>query len=72
LFSRWLCRHDLLLEIISVEGKEFCNGVINEMLKLMTFKKTTKSPYHPQNNAQVEVCNKTIYTYLKTQADTHT
>jgi hypothetical protein len=31
--------------------------------------KTTTSPYHPKTNAQVEVCNKTIATYLKTQVD---
>jgi hypothetical protein len=25
LFSRWLCRHGLPLEIVSDNGKEFCN-----------------------------------------------
>ena len=72
LFSRWLCRHGLPLEIVSDGGKEFCNEVVNEMLKLMEIKKTTTSPYHPQTNAQVEVCNKTIATYLKTQVDSST
>jgi hypothetical protein len=51
---------------------KFCNDVVNEMLKIMLIKKTTTSPYHPQTNAQVEVCNKTITTYLKTQVDTTT
>ena len=37
------------------------------MLKMMELKKTTTSPYHPQSNAQVEVCNKTMTKYLKTQ-----
>jgi hypothetical protein len=41
------------------------------MLKLMSIK-TTTSPYHSQTNTQVEVCNKTIATYLKTQVDTNT
>ncbi len=72
LFSRWLCRHGLPLEIVSDGGKEFCNEVVNEMLKLMSIKKTTTSPYHPKTNAQVEVCNKTIATYLKTQVDSNT
>ena len=53
-------------------GKEFCNEVVNKMLKLMSIKKTTTSPYHPQTNAQVEVCNKTIATYLRTQVDNST
>jgi len=72
LFSRWLCRHGLPLEIVSDGGKEFCNEIVNEMLKMMTIKKTTTSPYHPKTNAQVEVCNKTIATYLKTQVDSNT
>jgi hypothetical protein len=72
LFSRWLCRHGLPLEIASDGGKEFCNEVVNEMLKLMSVKKTTTFPYHPKTNAQVEVCSKTITTYLKTQVDSNT
>jgi transposase InsO family protein len=72
LFSRWLCRHGLPLEIVSDGGKEFCNEAVNEVLKLMSIKKTTTSPYHPKTNAQVEVCNKTISNYLKTQEDTNT
>ncbi len=72
LFSRWLCRHGLPLEIVSEGGKEFCNEIVNEMLKLMSIKKTTTSPYHPKTNAQVEACNKTIATYLKTQVDSNT
>ena len=38
LFSRWLCRHGLPLEIVSDGGKEFCYEVVNEMLKLMSIK----------------------------------
>jgi hypothetical protein len=29
LFSRWLCRHGLLLEIGSDNGKEFCNEIVS-------------------------------------------
>jgi hypothetical protein len=48
LFSRWLCRHGLPIEMVSDRGKEICNEVVNEMLKLMSIKKTTTSPYHPK------------------------
>ena len=72
LFSKWLCRHGLPNEIVSDNGKEFCNSVVDKMLLLMNVKKTNTSPYHPQTNAQVEVCNKTIATYLKTQVSTDT
>ena len=72
LFTRWLCRHGLPEEIVSDGGKEFCNEVVNKMLKMMKVKKTTTSPYHPQTNAQVEVCNKTVAQYLRTQVETNT
>jgi hypothetical protein len=29
LFSKWLCRHGLLLEIASNTGKEFCNEIVD-------------------------------------------
>ena len=34
--------------------------------------KTTASPHHPLTNAQVEVCNKTVAQYLKTQVENKT
>ena len=72
LFSKWLCRHGLPAEIVSDGGKEFCNEIVDKMLKMMKIKKTTTSPYHPQTNAQVEVCNKTVAQYLKTQVESNT
>ena len=38
----------------------------------MNIKKTTTSPYHPQTNAQTEVCNKTIAQYLGIHVDKST
>ena len=35
LFSKWLCRHGLPAEIVSDNGKEFCNEVVDKMMKLM-------------------------------------
>jgi transposase InsO family protein len=67
LFSRWLRRHGLPLEIVSDNGKEFCNDIVDTLLKFVKIKKTNTTPYHPQTNAQAEVCNKTIAAYLKTQ-----
>ena len=72
LFSKWLCRHGLPAEIVSDNGKEFCNEVVDKLMKLMKIKRTTTSPYHPQTNAQVEVCNKTVAQYLKTQVESNT
>ena len=38
----------------------------------MHIKQTTTSPNHPKTNAQVEVCNKTVAQYLKTQVASNT
>jgi hypothetical protein len=43
--------YGLPLKIVSDGGKEFCNEVVNEMLKLMSIKKTTTYLYHPQRSA---------------------
>ncbi len=48
IFSRWLCRHGLPLDIVSDKGKEFCNKVVNEMLKLMSIKKLLHPPAAPR------------------------
>ena len=69
IFSRWLCRHGLPLEFESDNGTEFCNQIIEQLLKLLEIKKTTTSAYHPQSNTLVEVCNKTIAEYLRINAN---
>ena len=58
LFNQWICRYGMPEEILSDGGKEFCNNIVNPILKMMNIKKTTTSPCHPQTNAQAEVCNK--------------
>jgi hypothetical protein len=35
LFTRWLCRHGLPLEIVSDQGKEFCNEIVEKLLALL-------------------------------------
>ena len=40
LFQRWLCRHGLPLEILSDQGKEFCNEIVDKLLELLKIKKT--------------------------------
>ncbi len=67
LFSTHLCRHRLPLEIVSDKVKEFCNEIVDTLLKLMGIKKTNATPSHPQTNAQAEVNNVTIAACLKIQ-----
>ena len=67
LFSRWLCRHGLPLEIVSDNGKELCIEIVDTLLKLMKIKKTNTTPFYSQTNVQADVCYKTIAAYLKAQ-----
>jgi transposase InsO family protein len=55
------------LENVSDNYKEFYNEIVKALLKLLGIKKTNTTPYHPQTNAQTEVCNKTIAAYLEIQ-----
>ena len=43
LFSRQLCRHGLPLDIVSDQGKEFCNEVVDKLLEIL---KVKKQPLH--------------------------
>ncbi|MGV0982828.1 MAG: hypothetical protein ACOYB0_10755, partial [Polynucleobacter sp.] len=52
------------MELITDQGKEFCNKLSDEMYKLLDMKHGRTSAYHPQCNAQAEVFNKTISRYL--------
>jgi hypothetical protein len=57
----------LPLEIVADNGKEFCNEIVDTLLKFMKIRKTNTTTYLPQTNIQAEVYNKTIAAYLKTQ-----
>jgi transposase InsO family protein len=60
IFRRWICRYGVPLEIITDQGKEFCNKLSDELYKLLQTKHLTTSSRHPACNAQAEVANKTI------------
>ena len=69
MFAHWLCRYGIPMEVITDQGKEFCNKLSDELWKLMEMKHGRTSAYHPQCNSQVEVANKTIAKYLKSVVD---
>jgi len=50
-------------------GKEFRNKLATELYKRLNIEHTTTAAYHPQCNAQAEVCNKTIAKYLSSFVD---
>ena len=46
--------------LLSDEGTEFCNAVLNEMCIYLNIKKLHTSPYHPQTNGAVERVHQTL------------
>ena len=72
IFSHWICRFGIPVEVITDQGKEFCNKLTDELFQLMEMKHGRTSAYHPQCNAQAEVANKTIAKFLRNQVDTST
>jgi hypothetical protein len=71
-FNRWLCRYGLPLEIVTDQGREFCNKMSDELYQLLGTRHQTTSARHPQCNAAAEVCNKTIAKYLNSFVDAST
>jgi hypothetical protein len=64
---RWVYRFSVPLHIVSDQGKEFCNKVLDELCELLGSRRSTTAPYHPQSNAQVERLNRTILDYLRAE-----
>jgi hypothetical protein len=72
LFSHWISRFGIPVEIIMDQGKELCNKLTDELFQLMEMKHCRTLSYHRQCNAQAEVANKTIAKFLRNQVDTST
>jgi hypothetical protein len=71
-FERWICRFSVPKLLMSDQGREFNNKVIDELCLIFGVKKKRTSPYHPETNAQAEVYNKMIIKYMKAQLDNDT
>jgi hypothetical protein len=63
-FNQWICRHGTQIMLLSDQGKEFCNEMIDNLCKLMGIQKSRTTHYHPQCSSQVEVVNKNVAKYL--------
>ena len=46
--------------LLSDQGTEFCNTVLNEMCIYLNIKKLCTSPYHPQTNGTIERVHQTL------------
>ena len=46
--------------LLSDQGTEFCNAILNEMCIYLNIKKLLMSPHHPQTNGTVECVHQTL------------
>ena len=72
LTERWLVRFACMNVLVSDQGKEFCNAIVNEVCKLFGIEKRRTSPFHPETNAQAEVFNKSIINYMRSMLNNNT
>jgi transposase InsO family protein len=67
IFDRWLVLFSIPLQILTDQGKEYSNEVMQELSILLGFKHLTTSAFHPQTNSTSESYNRTMIKFL-TQA----
>ena len=72
IYETWMCRNSPMDILVTDNGKEFKNKVMEELCKNNGVIQRFTSPYHPQSNAQCERQNRTILSYLKTFVDATT
>lgn len=65
IYVTWITRYSTPAEIVTDQGKEFCNSLTDEIFKQLGILHKTTSPYHPQTNASAEVFNRTMRRYLQ-------
>ena len=65
IMDTWVTRYSTPREIVTDNGKEFANQLMEELAKNLNFLHKKTSPYHPQCNASAEVFNRTMRRYLQ-------
>ena len=60
LYDNYFRHYGFPRHLLSDQGTEFCNAVLNEMCIYLNIKKLHTSPYHPQMNGAVECVHQTL------------
>jgi hypothetical protein len=71
LFERWFCRFSAPTMMVSDQGKEFCNKLVNRLCALWDMDKRKTSTYPPQTNFSAESYNQSIRKYIMAMTDEH-
>ena len=60
LYDNYFRHYGFPPRLLSNQGTEFCNAVLNEMCIYLNIKKLRTSPYHPQTNGTIERVHQTL------------
>ena len=63
--ERWICRFSSPCMMVTDQGKEFCNKVLNHVCRLWDIDKHRTSPFHPQSNSSAESYNRSLIRYMR-------
>jgi hypothetical protein len=64
IFERWFCRFSAPTVMISDQGKEFCNELVNRLCALWDVDEKRTLPYHRQTNSSAELYNRSMRKYI--------
>ena len=60
LYDNYFRHYGFPCHLLSNQGTEFCNAILNEMCIYLNIKKLRMLPYHPQTNGAVERAHQTL------------
>ena len=71
LVHEFICLFGAPLEIHSDRGRNFESSLFREVCRLLRFRKTRSTPYHPSSNGLVERFNRTLASLLRSYIEEH-
>ena len=63
--ERWICRFSAPTVVVTDQGKEFCNKLLERVCELWDIEKIRTTAFHPQTNSAAESYNRTIIKYMR-------
>jgi transposase InsO family protein len=64
IFEKWICRYAVMIQLVTDNGLEFCNKVLDTLCELLGIKHKRTSSYHPASNSSAESFNRSMRKYL--------
>ena len=65
-FNSVICKYGVPEILVTDQGREFVNAVLEGLTELLQFKHMKTTPYHPQANGIIERANATLINILRT------